>query len=516
MPRVYSALVVTAVTMLAFATSVWPRSAVLDVPATDERSGSSRPHKFEGVASCAALACHHGNGPRGSKGSEYTTWAIYDPHAKAYEVLLNDRSRGIQERLNRAEPENRRVAAENNALCLKCHATPPGNLLPLPSRERVSSLPLPFGERAGVRGEAPATYPPPPTPLLGGGKERQASHELVYGVGCESCHGPAEQWRADHYSPLWKERTDKQALGFRNTKDLAVRAAICAECHVGAPDKEVNHDLIAAGHPRLQFEFAAYLANYPKHWNADDDKTRHADHEARAWVMGQIVSSAAALRLLEARAENAARRDPSPPTPLPAGERGAPVGGRAPWPELAEYDCFACHHDLAPDGWRQKASYLKQRSRPGSLLPSAWYLSMPPILGSSLAVSMKLPLEPLPLGDLRRAMSNAVPNTTQVAGLARKTASQLEEWLPALAKIQLEPATIKEMLHPLEELSPGDSWDAAVQRYLMARALNQELQDSALEQRLDRTSRELTFPPNHDSPRSFNPFTVPDLKPPRD
>ena len=136
MPRVYSALVVTAVTMLAFATSVWPRSAVLDVPATDERSGSSRPHKFEGVASCAALACHHGNGPRGSKGSEYTTWAIYDPHAKAYEVLLNDRSRGIQERLNRAEPENRRVAAENNALCLKCHATPPGNLLPLPSRER--------------------------------------------------------------------------------------------------------------------------------------------------------------------------------------------------------------------------------------------------------------------------------------------------------------------------------------------------------------------------------------------
>src|ERR1700732_5312622 len=118
MRRVSSALVFTAGALLALAASVWPRSAVLGVPATDERPGPSLPHKFEGVASCAALACHHGNGPRGSKGSEYTTWAVYDPHAKAYEPLLTERSRGIQERLNRCEPRDRRVEAENNALCL--------------------------------------------------------------------------------------------------------------------------------------------------------------------------------------------------------------------------------------------------------------------------------------------------------------------------------------------------------------------------------------------------------------
>ena len=143
MRRVSSALVLTAGAFLALVVSVWPRSAVLGVPATDERS--SLPHKFAGVASCAAFACHHGNGPRGSKGSEYTTWAIYDPHAKAYETLQNDRSRGIQDRLNRSEPGDRRVDAENNALCLKCHATPQRKLL------------LPSGERDGVRGEAPET-----------------------------------------------------------------------------------------------------------------------------------------------------------------------------------------------------------------------------------------------------------------------------------------------------------------------------------------------------------------------
>jgi Cytochrome c554 and c-prime len=506
MRRVSSALVFAAGAFLALVVSIWPRSAVLGVPATDERP--SLPHKFAGIASCAALACHHGNGPRGSRGSEYTTWAIYDPHAKAYEALLTERSRGIQDRLNQYEPTNRRVKAEDNALCLKCHATPAGK------------LPLPSGERAGVRGEAPETNLPPPTPLSSGarGKDRAVSHELIYGVSCESCHGPAEKWRAEHYSPNWKVRTDKEALGFRNTKDLAVRAAICAECHVGSPDREVNHDLIAAGHPRLQFEFAAYLANYPKHWNTDDDKRRHPDHEARAWVIGQIVSSAAALRLLEARAEKSKVQGPK--SKVDFGHGTLDFGPSAPWPELAEYDCFACHHDLAPDGWRQKASYLKQRSKPGSLLPSAWYTSMPPILGSRLTASMKLPLVPLPLGDLRKAMTGTAPDTARVAELARETANQLEQWLPALAKGEIEPTTIKDFLENLEELSPGGqalgSWDEAVQRYLMARAINEGLKDRdasyenpALERRLHRVSRWLEFSPNYDSPRSFNPFALP-------
>ena len=68
-------------------------------------------------------------------------------------------------------------------------------------------------------------------------------------------------------------------IRFRATKELAERAKVCTRCHVGrrSPDglltQEVNHDLIAAGHPRLNFEFAAYQENLPVHW---DEKERNA------------------------------------------------------------------------------------------------------------------------------------------------------------------------------------------------------------------------------------------------
>src|SRR5262245_53538800 len=76
-----------------------------------------------GVAGCSAAACHNANGPPGSKGSEYSTWATLDPHARAYRTLFNERSRNMQLLL---DPK---VKAHENERCLKCHAmerTAPG------------------------------------------------------------------------------------------------------------------------------------------------------------------------------------------------------------------------------------------------------------------------------------------------------------------------------------------------------------------------------------------------------
>jgi hypothetical protein len=86
------------------------------------------------------------------------------------------------------------------------------------------------------------------------------------GVGCESCHGASGRWLGPHTTLGWRDRPwpEKAALGMRNTKDLASRARLCAGCHVGdggsddLPARDVNHDLIAAGHPRLNFELSAY------------------------------------------------------------------------------------------------------------------------------------------------------------------------------------------------------------------------------------------------------------------
>ena len=61
-----------------------------------------------------------------------------------------------------------------------------------------------------------------------------------------------------------------------------VQAQVCVGCHVGAPAKDgvpardLNHDLMAAGHPRLIFELSSYQANMPPHW-------RHGQVQGQAW-----------------------------------------------------------------------------------------------------------------------------------------------------------------------------------------------------------------------------------------
>src|SRR5262249_44082077 len=155
---------------------------------------------------------------------------------------------------------------------------------------------------------------------------KPAEHiSFVNGFGCESCHGPAEHWLAPHTAPAsWSRMNDqtKRGLGFWPLQRMADRAQVCVSCHVGEKDRDVNHDLIAAGHPRMNFAFDTYLANLPRHWQPDKDR----DLES-AWLVGEVVSAHAALELLAHRAEKTAK----------------------PWPEFAEYDCFACHHNLTAD-----------------------------------------------------------------------------------------------------------------------------------------------------------------------
>src|SRR5262249_11368110 len=199
-----------------------------------------------------------------------------------------------------AEPAAQRVSAERSALCLGCHAVAPA---------RVS---------AG-------------SPV-----------QVADGVGCESCHGPAEKWLRPHAQGDWAKKSpaEKEALGMPPLHAAADRAAACVVCHVGTADADMNHDLIAAGHPRLNFEYATYLANMPHHWVA---KTPTPAAEARAWAVGQVVTARAALDLLAARA--------TPPRP---------------WPEFAEHGCFAWHQEL---GVRWPPEARVADGRPCSLAP---------------------------------------------------------------------------------------------------------------------------------------------------
>src|SRR5581483_4630157 len=145
--------------------------------------------RIVGVVGCAAAGCHNAGGLSPAlAGSEYGLWTR-DPHGRAFATLGSPRYRNILARL--------KTTAYTEELCLKCHVTPTPDGSPLP-------------------------------------------HDLLSdGVGCESCHGPAEKWRTEHYAAAWKglsadERWAK--YGFYPTKDLGKRAERCAECHVGTTD----------------------------------------------------------------------------------------------------------------------------------------------------------------------------------------------------------------------------------------------------------------------------------------
>jgi hypothetical protein len=294
------------------------------------------------------------------------------------------------------------------------------------------------------------------------------------GVSCEACHGPASGWRAEHVRSDWA-RLDDQARRARGmtpilsrpsaanpTAAVVERARVCAGCHVGAPAgdglplRDMNHDMIAAGHPRLTFEYASYLANLPPHWR----NPRPPD--AEGWAVGQIASAEAALRLLSFRAGNADQ-----PRPDPFGTGSLTVA----WPEFAEFDCFACHHDLDPRTGAQRRGRMSA-GKPGTLLPNRWPLAL---LGD--AVSYLTSEKPVVLAEkLDQLQADLVQPGPPAAAVAEKAGAAADE----LAKVQAALVRGQARRGITEDLRAGwllryesdparvenGPWDEAAQLYL--------------------------------------------------
>ncbi len=299
MKAIVSVATIYVATIIACADGTRASTAAFDTP------------RFLGAGSCSASGCHGTPGAVGATGSEYSTWLTQDKHARAYEVLFQPRSQKMVKMLGRSN-------AHEDTLCLSCHV---------------------HSDVAKVAHRLPDSF-------------------RSDGVSCESCHGPGEKWLTEHFKPSWKQVSTekKQTLGMHDTKSIGGRAKICVDCHVGSAAADVNHDFIAAGHPRLNFEFAAYHAGWTRHWPDRLDKDPafggRADFEGQAWVIGQLETAGAALHLLQACAADE----------------------RKPWPEFAELDCYACHHDLQAKSWRQRASANKA----GSLPWTSWYVAQVP------------------------------------------------------------------------------------------------------------------------------------------
>ncbi|MCA8995601.1 MAG: hypothetical protein KDA80_01390 [Planctomycetaceae bacterium] len=294
------------------------RSQSLDVKPTE-------PDKFVGSQSCSSTSCHGSlsglRDPKQIRFDEYHVW-LSDPHARAYETLFAERSRHIFQNLGLLKdggnviPEQQDTFASTWRKCQACHDTP-------------RSI------------EHPTTV------------------FLNEGVGCEACHGPASRWLHRHYRSQWKSLShqEKAEFGLINTADSQFAASRCGECHVGGPGREVGHDLIAAGHPALRFEWTWYRRRMPRHWRqAEADAALKTDPRGD-WLTGQIAGLEATLDLMTTRFENAQSSD----SPF----------------DLADYSCFACHHDLESSTWRVDQELRTDRGTGNVLVPwSPWTASL--------------------------------------------------------------------------------------------------------------------------------------------
>jgi Cytochrome c554 and c-prime len=282
---------------------------------------------FRFVAQCRL--CHNpGNTekiePLLIKYEENQDWHNRDKHSYAYEALASPRGQEMGRLLQ--------TDVTREAACLNCHA--PGY--------RVQD------------------------------DQQQAKEE---GVNCYACHGSFDndKWFAAHTNPRdkWRDKTaeDKEKnYGLLAVRDPVRRAEVCASCHVGSVKEKrvLTHDMYAAGHPPLpSFEVAAYSLAEPPHWYhprevpAFEDADRKlldnflADLSGLHHTKMALVGGAVALReAMDVMAQQ------------------AKAGGEA-WPELAHFECFACHHDLQAPGylnWRQVRGYghpLDGRVQPG-------------------------------------------------------------------------------------------------------------------------------------------------------
>lgn len=370
---------------------------------------------LQSAASCAATACHGGarpgiGDPYAARGAEYPLWLERDPHANSWRTMCGQAASEMMHRLGILHNGQLRDQAGFDN-CLKCHNT---------------------------------------TPRFAAGRTREFHSE---GVGCAACHGPAELWQRDHVRLRWNESTSV-ALGKTPTKNLAARARMCASCHVGDADRDMNHDMIAAGHPALHYEFSAYHARLPKHWREPEFQS-DANFEAQLWLAGQIAATDAFLSLLESRAAGR----------LPASQ----------WPEFSSYDCSSCHQSFRP-------SSLEPTTRPAA---SAARYSQWNQFGINywLAEAEQHRTE-VEVAELANKLSGAlrhveqvmiarpIPDTDQTRQAVESARRALDEWLQASGHATRPEITARQ-LQLLTAVAAADertssSWESLAQCYLAA------------------------------------------------
>jgi len=381
--------------------------------------------KFYGPDSCAG--CHSPPAKFSTdfvQLNEYETWFQKDKHSLAYKILEDDRAQRMGKILH--------MAPTKSAACLNCHAM---------------------------------NFP----------EDRQGDQfSIKNGVTCDGCHGPAQHWFGEHTQKSWrlKPGPEKEEMGMVDVRDPLKRARLCLSCHLGnvAEGKVVTHEMYAAGHPPLPgVDVATFSRILPQHWRDLKDIPFLNKPKLEKLPKGIPDDQALKAKLNELyHLESAAFEQTKMETigGLAAFEEsmllvaniaeGKAEKLKVRWPELAQFDCYACHHELKTPSWRQQRGYAGPPGRP-QLRPwptTLVRLGIRHAAGSDDASFLKATLafegglKELEMAFNRQPFGQA----SEVAALARKLASTADRLrTQALAK-KLDGNSSRLLLHDLVSL----------------------------------------------------------------
>jgi len=258
-----------------------------------------------GVASCGGTTCHGRQEADGEivRQDELLRWQEESTpggaHSRAFRVLREPRSIAIAKRLGIGN-------AATSSQCLGCHSTP--------------------AAKKGPRFQAND------------------------GVGCEACHGPASGWLSAHYA-VGASHSRNVSLGLTPLDNPKARASVCLDCHFGSAKSGqfVDHEIMAAGHPRISFEMDLF-SSLQQHHDEDVDyvQRKGKTNSVRFWAVGQAMALERSLNLF------------SKPT----------FGSEGIFPEFYFYDCHSCHRRIYDEASARPTSV----NNPGRPIPEG----MPP------------------------------------------------------------------------------------------------------------------------------------------
>ena len=280
--------------------------------------------------------------------------ATIDRHAQAYTSLLSETAVRIGETLGRP--------AHRDVRCLACHSA-------FPAQSLSNDVPGLVDEQ-----------------FLG-------DVRMTSGVSCEGCHGAAGRrsselpgqtstvgdsgWGTQHFTDeQWRYRNpqEKFEYGYADVHSVIPRTRLCLSCHSGnaAMGRVLTHEMYAAGHPPLPpFELETFQNQMPKHWReiTEKDPALQQDYSSRSGraippgtirttrnvLISALITFSESLTLTADLAEGVATGTEKPAILGSESQTDA-------WPELARFECYACHHDLRHNNWR---STSQEPGRPG-------------------------------------------------------------------------------------------------------------------------------------------------------